>query len=341
MRHKLRSGFTLIELLVVIAIIAILIGLLVPAVQKVREAAARTQCLNNMKQVALGLHGYHDTFKKLPPAVMMDSSVSNPATVNTNFGPNWLVMLLPHIEQGNLYKNAAQSVKNYMNNGDSTWRSVASTSIPLLICPSDPASGTAFSGAGGTWARGNYACNAGPGMFWVGGGGEAGLQVSGGIMAPRVGTISGYYSQPTTWIAAPVMTANFGSKLNTIPDGTSSTVLIDEVRIGTAASDLRGTWALGQCGASILAAAGRIDTPYPNYSVSGGDDIENCFDDTASGMGCCSSCGSWQTTARSKHSGGVCIAFADASVRFVSDSVGANTWFLMHSASDGQTYTLD
>src|SRR5437762_11152645 len=100
-----RSGFTLIELLVVIAIIAILIGLLVPAVQKVREAAARSQCQNNMKQLALACHNYHDVKKQLPPAAVMPPGVDatgGNAQVSVNFGPNWVVFILPYFEQGNL-----------------------------------------------------------------------------------------------------------------------------------------------------------------------------------------------------------------------------------------------
>src|SRR5205809_6236869 len=94
-----RRGFTLIELLVVIAIIAILIGLLVPAVQKVRDAAARSQCQNNLKQIATALHNYHDANKKFPYG-----GVTNGPCCGTQSGPNWAVFLLPYIEQGNLYK---------------------------------------------------------------------------------------------------------------------------------------------------------------------------------------------------------------------------------------------
>src|SRR5881397_1140272 len=100
-----RLGFTLIELLVVIAIIAILIALLVPAVQKVREAAARTQCTNNLKQIGLAAHNFHDTNKKLPP---MYGPFTNPATTlgTVHF---WL---LPFIEQDNLFKAANGYIYN-------------------------------------------------------------------------------------------------------------------------------------------------------------------------------------------------------------------------------------
>lgn len=109
-----RKAFTLIELLVVIAIIAILIALLVPAVQKVRDAAARTQCLNNLKQLALACQNYHDTYKKFPPAVMSHSSIGNNIIYgSSNFGPNWVVLILPYVEQGTLW---TPDVQNSVNN---------------------------------------------------------------------------------------------------------------------------------------------------------------------------------------------------------------------------------
>ena len=95
-RQPLRRGFTLIELLVVIAIIAILIALLVPAVQKVREAAARAQCANNLKQCALALQSYHDTYKVLPPG-SADGPFGGDAWANDR--SNWLHFILPYVDQ--------------------------------------------------------------------------------------------------------------------------------------------------------------------------------------------------------------------------------------------------
>src|SRR5687767_4784865 len=104
--HLRRKAFTLIELLVVIAIIAVLIALLVPAVQKVREAAARTQCLNNLKQIGIALHAYHDVKKVLPPGAPSDIppfAPQVPTTANPGWGSGWMVHILPYIEQDNIY----------------------------------------------------------------------------------------------------------------------------------------------------------------------------------------------------------------------------------------------
>jgi prepilin-type N-terminal cleavage/methylation domain-containing protein/prepilin-type processing-associated H-X9-DG protein len=117
-----RRAFTLIELLVVIAIIAILIGLLLPAVQKVREAAARTQCVNNLHQLALAMHGYHNDHLAFPPAFAKPS----------NYG--WAVWLLPYVEQGPLY-NAINPMA-----ATAAFHPSADTLLPLKVylCPSDP-----------------------------------------------------------------------------------------------------------------------------------------------------------------------------------------------------------
>jgi prepilin-type N-terminal cleavage/methylation domain-containing protein len=135
-----RRGFTLIELLVVIAIIAILIGLLLPAVQKVREAAARAKCSNNLKQIALAVHNYHDTNAKLPP---WGFDFATPPTPNP-FGPqtegfSFLAQILPYIEQGNLLNivNINHSVADPVNLPPPYGTSVGGgTQISIYDCPS-------------------------------------------------------------------------------------------------------------------------------------------------------------------------------------------------------------
>lgn len=121
MSRRIRSGFTLIELLVVIAIIAILIALLVPAVQKVREAAARTQCLNNIKQIALGLHGYHDAYRILPAGVVKST---------TNF-MGFHVHILPYIEKVDIY----QSLNLNQSYNSATNLPLGLVKPPIYQCP--------------------------------------------------------------------------------------------------------------------------------------------------------------------------------------------------------------
>ncbi|MEZ6154028.1 MAG: DUF1559 domain-containing protein, partial [Pirellulaceae bacterium] len=143
-RSRSRIGFTLVELLVVIAIIGILVGLLLPAVQAAREAARRMQCTNNLKQIGLALHNYHDTHHKFPYASYLDKTFINTDLTHPSLNSQWAwsAMILPFIEQGNMY--------NQLNVGTNTFEAAANnpvglallqTPLPAFICPSDAEAG--------------------------------------------------------------------------------------------------------------------------------------------------------------------------------------------------------
>ncbi len=134
-RRSCRLGFTLIELLVVIAIIAVLLGLLLPAVQKVREAAARMSCQNNLHQIGLALHNYHDTQRSFPSGFVCLQPQANPDYTSPGWG--WAALLLPYIEQGNL----AQQINFTLPIEDPSNLAARTMILKLYVCPSDRSTG--------------------------------------------------------------------------------------------------------------------------------------------------------------------------------------------------------
>ncbi len=289
-----RQGFTLIELLVVIAIIAILIGLLLPAVQKVREAAARAQCQNNLKQVGLAAQNHHDTYKRFPSGLNLPISgqsgavfAGNALVTSGKIGPpplpglfvSWGEALLPFIEQANLQKKLVLTQREYANcNGPS---STGAQVVQIFLCPSDfmaqPV--TTYTTGGTTYYFGmnSYGANG--------------------------GTRSWYITNMTTdgvfWINSRV-------RMDDIRDGTSNTLLFGERYhndpVYTGIQTLGGwAWANYNAPQDYL-----LSTPVPvNYQIPKGTALNfSLQDDRACAFG-------------SGHTGGANFCMADGSVQFL------------------------
>ncbi|MBC7967808.1 MAG: DUF1559 domain-containing protein [Fuerstia sp.] len=322
-------GFTLIELLVVIAIIAILIALLLPAVQQAREAARRTQCKNNLKQLGLALHNYMDVAGRLPPGGIHNFAAStgnmNPAADSTSWGPSWIVLALPYFEQGNLYAQYNFSSVRARDNV-----AVVATKLAAVQCPSDGASErppygplTNAANQQANFARGNYAAN--------GGAGNAYSQTDFNLAHEQGPFAAVQY---------------YGAKIAALTDGTSNTLLVAEIVAGTAAADVRGAWAY-PTGVIISnsSATSQLGTYNPRIRLRpNGNALDDTMKDrparcSASNtdriLRCTAETGNAFMTSRSKHTGGVQVCLADGSGRFISENIDLGVWLNLLSMADG------
>lgn len=328
-----RNAFTLVELLVVIAIIGILVAMLLPAVQSAREAARRTQCQNNLKNIALALLNYESSAGVLPAGVQFDEGQA--PQVSDMFRPNWVIDILPFFEQQGLYDSfdLDEPISAPVN------RLARGTEIPSMLCPTDTGAATLFSGTtsgeGDNWARGNYACNG---------------------VNQRIDQSNDAWEDATK---RGVMGLNQAVKLRQVIDGTSKTILVAEIRVGLTDKDRRGVWAMGTAGSSAMFWHGYGgDCNGPNPANDSSDDIEGCS--TVIGqvglpvmrqerMTCWQPCPSYQASARSQHlPGGVYVAFLDGSVHFIDDTVNTTgpwggccgVWDRLIASADGTPFQL-
>jgi len=324
----------LIELLVVIAIIAILIGLLLPAVQKVREAAARAKCANNLKQIGLALHNHHDSKGSFPPGGMQ---TGNNGTVCYT---NWAVEILPFVEQEALYKQYNQLVVNT----HATNLAVGQKRVPTYECPSDrlagqleaPATGP---GSGQQWMHGSYRAVSGIIVTNVGWGcwdtfepnywpaGELFSSTSKGVLH---GTGAAYNGVPAqTGGTAPGVGVMGGPEtMASVRDGTSNTLLVGELTFN-----------------DVTRRATFWGYTYASYNQSSISDesstLNNSYNACASTPGNKYGDQMCKRGFGSNHTNGMNFVMADGSVRFVSNSVSIPILRAAATIQGGETLSLN
>jgi prepilin-type N-terminal cleavage/methylation domain-containing protein/prepilin-type processing-associated H-X9-DG protein len=375
-RKRSWRGFTLIELLVVIAIIAVLIALLLPAVQAAREAARRAQCTNNLKQLGLAVHNYHQQHNVLPSTNMF----RGPNVQGWGWNASWAVFMLPNLEQSplyNAYNFSLQANPDGNVPGSFGNTTVVYTAVASFSCPSD---GQKVRPAA-PWAPTNYVANhGGPGTIRMWSGTVVEFFTDGGI--------PGAY-----WWGSDSNLGYFG--FESVTDGTSNTGLFSEKLLGLASGspqinvsspeakrgiylpNMPGGYNQGTTGANnglVLAAQGvqvcRSMSPtgagvtntdrtpswlsgfswaigyewhwvvqgYSHYNTPNGFICLNWTTDPQPGV---YGGGVGAVTASSNHTGGVNVCFADGSVKFVKDSVSPQTWWALGSRNGAEVVSAD
>lgn len=345
-RIQNRRAFTLIELLVVIAIIAILVALLLPAVQQAREAARRSQCKNNLKQLGLALHNHLDVYNSFPPGYV--TYPANPATNRfrtggwqtgvSELGFHWIVNLLPGMEQPGLYDQIVLCNDSFSDTGNPAdhcesnvnFGNIGREQVKFLICPSQPKMRNNFSkGAYGleALAKGHYAASWGTNnmLSWedtATKGAFGAVVVAENKIKPSMGGSGNRFQNDK------------GNDDADFVDGLSNTVVLSEVLVVDTAADIRGAWMVPAMGATIFTAKygpnarqndkipacdATLDTTDPLY-CDGDYDVADVW-----------------ASARSYHSGGVNAAMGDGSVRFFSQNIDLGTWQGLNTIRNGET----
>lgn len=310
-RSRWCFGFTLIELLVVIAIIAILIALLLPAVQQAREAARRSTCKNNLKQMGVALHNYHETHRTFPPGYIdneLDFTGSKTGGLGANnSGIGWGTMILPFMDQAPLYNQISSTSNGFGEHWSVSASDLAKTILPAYICPSDPMGGintdkSSFGKSNYVASHGTSAASNSSGLFF----------------------------------------GNSSVKIRDITDGTSNTIMVAERTTkndgggtnncgGTSDCDWKGALWIGPRHATSTS-----DTWHPGLyhfdvtTFGGGNDIY-LINSSSRTWG-----DDWSSS--SAHVGGAHFLLADGSVRFISENIssgGSSTTYHQLVTKDG------
>lgn len=350
---QFRRGFTLVELLVVIAIIAMLVTLLLPAVQSAREAARRIQCMNNVRQLALATMNYESAQGSLQPGVPVCTEPTKlwiqggTQTGAICQGPNWLLSLLTYIEESAHGAAVPQAVETHIHNAADDFEhygddigdrslNIGNTTYQGFTCPSAPQmtpNARIDTYAHDAWiAKGNYAANWGSDtyMSWTKPARHGAFGVE---LLPEWEDVTQREAHRSL-LGGFKMGYGKGTRIQQIEDGSSKTMMISEVVGWNDSRDGRGGWILNAMGSSLFSArtgpnsADHDKIPMcDRRGIPDGHPLE-CTENRSNGQ-------VW-AAARSEHGGGVNVAFCDSSMRFITDGIDLEVWRAMSTRSGNE-----